>query len=137
MNEKLREVVSYLIFGVFTTVISVAVFHVCFDIAGVSSFVSNIISWIVSVAFAYVTNRFFVFSDRATGVKGVICEALRFFSSRIGTLIIETLIIVITVDLLGFQGIVMKTVATVFVVILNYVFSKLFVFRRKADGRKN
>ena len=137
MDGKLKEVISYLIFGVLTTVISIVVFHVCYESARLSSLISNIISWIISVSFAYVTNRLFVFSERAKGQKAVTGEAGRFFSSRIGTLVIESVLIMITVDLLGFNGTVMKICSNVIVVILNYVFSKLFVFRSNEDGRKN
>lgn len=137
MDSKLKEVISYLMFGVLTTVISIAAFHICYEITGLSSLISNIISWVISVSFAYVTNRLFVFSERAKGLEAVTHEAVRFFSSRTGTLIIETVMIVISVDVLGFDGTVMKVISNVIVVILNYVFSKLFVFRGDANGRKN
>ena len=126
------EIVRYLIVGGLTTVVSLSVYYGC-----VLTFLdpkeplqlqaANIISWIAAVTFAFFANRIFVF--RSTGA-GVLREAGAFYLARVGTLLMDMGIMFTGVTLMGYSDKVMKLVVQVVVTIANYVFSKLFVFRK-------
>ena len=139
MNERLkmarhgdisREVFFYLVFGVLTTVVNIVAFAILTRALSVGTVASNIIAWFLSVLFAYVTNRRWVFGTRG---DSVLKEAATFFTGRVGTGVLDTAMMFATVDLLGWNDLVMKVAVNVIVVILNYVISKLFVFRRKSE----
>ena len=126
-----REVLAYLVFGVLTTVVNIVAFAFLSRVLSVGTVASNIIAWFLSVLFAYVTNRGWVFVTRG---DSVLKEAATFFSGRIGTGVLDTAMMFVTVDLLGWDDLVMKIVVNVIVIILNYVISKFFVFRRKNEN---
>lgn len=133
LNELLRkhwDIVSYLFFGVLTTVVNYLVYLPCFNWLHYSATVSNVIAWVVSVAFAYVTNKPFVFKSYDWSAKVVLPELAKFVACRIGSGVLETLTLLVTVDLLHWSGNVMKLIVSVLVVIINYVGSKLLVFKK-------
>lgn len=134
---KNKEIINYLIFGVLTTVVSlVTKYLLLFTILDAKNSVqlqiSVIISWIVACAFAYVTNRIWVFESKS---KKIILEMFKFFSSRLATLGMEMLIMFIFVTLLGLNTdmwvVIWTLVAQVVIVIMNYVLSKLVVFKER------
>lgn len=125
------EVLSYLIFGVLTTVVNYLVYLPVYNVLGLSAALSNAIAWVVAVAFAYLTNKPFVFKSHDWSMKTVVPELTKFLGCRIGSGVMETAIIFLTVDLLRWDGNVMKLVTSVLVVIVNYVGSKLLVFTKK------
>ncbi|MBQ7000067.1 MAG: GtrA family protein [Oscillospiraceae bacterium] len=125
------DIVSYLIFGVLTTVVNYIVYLPLLNILHFSAALSNVIAWAAAVAFAYVTNKPFVFKSYDWSLKTVIPELSKFVSCRVASGAMETAILFLTVDLLGWNGNIWKLVTSVLVVILNYVFSKLIVFRKK------
>lgn len=129
--QKNRDVLSYLIFGVLTTVVNYAVYLPVYNLLHLSAAVSNILSWVVAVAFAYLTNKPFVFQSHDWSRKTVVPELTKFVSCRIASGAMETGILFLTVDLLHWNGNVWKLVTQVLVVVLNYVASKLLVFRKK------
>lgn len=129
--EKYYDILSYLFFGVLTTVVNYIIYLPCYNILGLSATVSNMISWVVAVAFAYLTNKPFVFKSHDWSAKTVVPELTKFVGCRLGSGVMETAIIFVTVDLLSWDGNVMKLVTSVLVVIINYVASKLVVFRKK------
>ena len=104
--EKHWDMVSYLFFGVLTTIVNYLVYLPLYNLLGISAAVSNIIAWVAAVAFAYVTNKPFVFKSH------------------------DWSMILLTVDILGWNGNIWKLIISVLVVILNYVSSKLLVFRK-------
>ena len=129
--KKYEEVISYLFFGGLTTVVNYAGYLPCYNLLGISGAVSNLIAWVVAVAFAYLTNKPFVFKSNDWSAKVVIPELVKFVGCRGGSGVLETAIIFVTVDCLHWNGNVIKLVTSVLVVILNYVASKLLVFRKK------
>lgn len=129
--KKYWDVLTYLVFGVLTTVVNYIVYLPLLNVAGLSAALSNIISWAAAVAFAYLTNKPFVFRSNDWSLKTVIPELTKFISCRIASGVMETVILLITVDLLGWNGNIWKLLTSVLVVILNYIFSKLIVFRKK------
>ena len=130
MVEKHRDVLLYLIFGVMTTAVNYVVYLPCYNLLGLSGSVSNVIAWVGAVAFAYLTNKPFVFRSHDWSAKTVIPELTRFVGCRIGSGVLETAIIFLTVDCLAWNGNAMKLLTSVLVVILNYIGSKLLVFRK-------
>ena len=127
--KKHRDIVSYLFFGVLTTAVNYIVYLPCYNLLSFSAAISNMIAWIAAVAFAYLTNKPFVFCSHDWSAKTVIPELTKFVGARIASGVLETGIIFLTVDLLRWNGNVMKLVTSVLVVIINYVASKLLVFR--------
>lgn len=127
---KYWDIVSYLFFGVLTTVVNYLVYLPLYNGLGMSATVSNAIAWVVAVAFAYLTNKPFVFKSYDWSMKTVIPELAKFVGCRIGSGAMETLILLLTVDILGWNGNVWKLLTSVLVVILNYIGSKLLVFRK-------
>jgi len=128
---KYWDIVSYLFFGVCTTIVNYLIYIPCYNFWGMSATVSNMIAWVVAVAFAYLTNKPFVFRSFDWSAKTVIPELTKFVGCRIGSGAAETLILFLAVDLLGWNGNIWKLITQVMVVILNYIGSKLLVFRKK------
>ncbi len=127
-----KEIIMYLIFGVLTTVVSLAVYY-----ASIFTFlnpnnaiqlqIANIISWIAGVTFAYFTNRKFVFESKN---ENKLKEAGKFVSSRVITLIMDMIIMFLGVTCMHLNDKIMKLVSQVIITISNYVFSKIFVFKK-------
>jgi putative flippase GtrA len=129
--KKYEEVISYLFFGGLTTLVNYIVYLPCYNLLHLSGALSNAIAWVAAVAFAYVTNKPFVFKSHDWSVETVIPELTKFVSCRVGSGLLETAIIFALVDWLGLNGNVIKLATSVLVVILNYIASKLLVFRKK------
>ena len=127
--KKHWDIVSYLFFGVLTTVVNYIVYLPCYNLLSLSAALSNVIAWIAAVAFAYVTNKPFVFRSSDWSAKTVIPELAKFVGARIASGALETGIIFLTVDCFRWNGNMMKLVTSVLVVIINYIASKLLVFR--------
>lgn len=126
-----RETISYVICGVLTTVVSMGVYWIGYDVLAMDVLVANILSWILAVLFAYVVNKIFVFQSKTKELKEIIKEIIAFFGGRVGTLLVETLILFVFVTTLGFHEMLVKLVAQFVVLVLNYVISKLFIFKKK------
>lgn len=129
--EKYWDILTYLIFGVLTTVVNYAVYLPAYNLLRLSASVSNMLSWVVAVAFAYLTNKPFVFKSHDWSKETVIPELTKFVSCRLASGAMETVILLLAVDILGWNGNIWKLLTQVMVVVLNYVFSKLIVFRKK------
>ena len=132
LYKKYEEIINYLIIGVATTLVSLLVYYgltyTIFDASNALELqITNIISWIVSVTFAYFTNRSFVFKQKT---KMNLKEASSFYMSRISTLILDMLLMYVLVTIFHFNDKIIKLIVQVVVIVLNYVFSKLFVFKK-------
>ena len=128
---KYYDILVYLIFGVLTTVVNYIVYLPCYNLLGLSSSVSNVIAWAVAVAFAYLTNKPFVFQSHDWSAETVLPELTKVIGTRLGSGALETLILLVAVDWLGMNGNMWKLITSVLVVIINYIGSKLLVFRKK------
>ena len=125
------DILAYLVFGVLTTVVNYLVYLPCYNLLGMKAVVSNVIAWAVAVIFAYVTNKPFVFHSHDWSAKTVVPEFSKFVGCRVASGAMESLIILVSVDILGWNGNVWKLLTSVLVVILNYIGSKLLVFRNR------
>lgn len=138
MIQKLRSIIvkywdilTYLVFGVLTTVVNYAVYLPVYNFCGISAAVSNMIAWVVAVAFAFLTNKPFVFHSHDWSAQTVLPELTKFVSCRIASGVLETVILFLSVDCMNWNGNIWKLVTQVLVIIINYVGSKLLVFRKK------
>ncbi len=129
--RKHKEVLLYLLFGGLTTLVSILSFALFAEGLGMNVLWANILSWILAVSFAYVTNRTWVFADRADTKAGVLREIVSFFGGRLATLGVEEAIIYVFITRLGLPAMPVKIAAQVIVIVLNYVISKLIVFRKE------
>lgn len=128
--RKHWDILAYLFFGVLTTVVNYVVYLPCYNLLGLSAAVSNAIAWVAAVAFAYLTNKPFVFKSHDWSLQTVFPELTKFVGCRLGSGFAETAILFVAVDLLSWNGNLWKLVTSVLVVILNYAASKLLVFRK-------
>lgn len=129
--HKYADAIPYLFFGVLTTVVNYLIYLPCFHVLGLSAAGSNVVAWVVSVAFAFLTNKPFVFRSHDWSRDVVLPELGKFVSCRVASGALETGIVFLAVDLLRGNGTVWKLVTSVLVVLLNYFGSKLLVFRKK------
>lgn len=128
--KKYRSELVYLVFGVLTTLVNYLVYIPCLHYLKSAS-ISNSIAWVFAVIFAYLTNKPFVFESHDWSLKVVAPEFVKFIGTRVASWLVETGILFLTVDTLRWNGLIWKLVTSVLVVILNYVGSKLLVFRKK------
>lgn len=124
------DVLAYLFFGALTTAVNYLVYVPCYNWLGISAGVSNLIAWCVAVTFAFVTNKPFVFKSHDWSAKVLFPELGKFLGCRVGSGVLETAFLFVTVDLLTWNGNWMKLITSILVVILNYAGSKLLVFRK-------
>jgi len=129
--ERYYDVLSYLFFGGLTTVVNYLVYLPCYNWWGISAGVSNIIAWVFAVAFAFVTNKPFVFKSHDWSAKTLWPELTKFVGCRVGSGVLETAILWITVDMLTWNGNWMKLITSVLVIVANYFGSKFLVFSKE------
>lgn len=129
--KRYQDIILYLFFGGLTTVVNVVSYAFFAKVLGFGTFFSTVIAWFLSVLVAYLTNRKWVFHSEAKGFKEVAREVVSFFSCRIATGVVDWVIMLAFVDGLHLNDIVIKIVANVVVIILNYVASKLVIFAKK------
>lgn len=134
--KKHREVIVYLLIGALTTIVNFAIYLPLLWWAKLPASASNAIAWVIVILFAYVTNKLFVFESKDWSAKAALPEFLKFVGCRVVSGIFETVFLSLTIDLPGlgelkWYSLIMKLIACIGVVILNYVGSKLLVFRKK------
>lgn len=129
--KKHQSFIFYGVFGVFTTIVNIVTYNVCYNSFGISNTVSNIAAWILAVTFAYLTNKVWVFGSASWRWEVLKKEIPAFVSCRIATGILDLIIMFICVDVLKWHALLMKMISNVLVIILNYVFSKLVIFKKK------
>lgn len=131
---KYKEVILYLVFGGLTTLVNIVCYAVCARGFHMGTLVSNGIAWVLSVLFAYVTNKIFVFESKTDGVREAVREFVSFIACRAGTGVLDMAVMYVTVDMLGWYDVLMKILSNIIVIILNFVFSKLVIFRKKEEA---
>ncbi|CUU50755.1 GtrA family protein [Clostridium beijerinckii] len=126
-----RETISYLIFGVLTTLVDALVFFISNKVFGVEYILATVLAWILAVLFAYFTNKIWVFNSKNIKLELVIKEAFAFFIARLLSLVFTIVWMFLCVEILKLDEFIAKLLANVFVVIMNYFFSKLFIFKSR------
>ena len=127
---KYQELILYVFFGGLTTLVNIVVYWLCSDVLHIYYLISNFFAWILAVLFAYVTNKIWVFKSKKNGLAAIMKEFALFVSGRILSGAGDMLIMFVCVSVLTLPGVIAKIAANVFVVIFNYIFSKLIIFRK-------
>lgn len=127
--KKYREVISYLVFGVLTTVVNLISYRI-FTMMNANLYISVVGAWVLSVIFAFVTNKIFVFESKLWSMDVLGKELVLFLSARIASLGIDLAAMGVMVDLLHIQDMIAKLISNVIVVIVNYIFSKFLIFKK-------
>ena len=128
---KYKEVISYLFFGVLTTVVNFVVYFACTDGRHINYLAATAVSWVAAVLFAYVTNRKWVFESKVSGFMPILREMAVFVGCRVFSGVMDMGIMFISVDMIGISDRIAKFITQVAVVVLNYIFSKIIIFRNK------
>lgn len=130
-----KETISYVIFGVLTTAVDFVFYFIFAKLFGVNYLVSNVISWMAAVIFAFITNKIFVFESKSYSFSTLIDEIPSFIEARVFSLVFSLVYIYMSVILLGMNDLVAKVLSCIFVVIINYVLSKFFIFNTSEDKK--
>ena len=128
--KKYKDVIPYLFFGVCTTLVNVVVYWGCAHFLHLSTMFGTIIAWVLAVLFAYITNRKWVFHSKVNTRDEITKELFSFFSCRLATGIVDWGCMFIFVQILAWNDLVIKFLANVLVIVLNYVASKLVIFKK-------
>lgn len=131
MMEKYKDIVPYAIFGILTTIINIVVYLFFAHILKKEVMLSTLAAWFLSVLFAYVTNRKWVFHSGVLTFSNIIREAVAFFICRLATGIADILIMFIFVNIFHFNDLFIKIISNIAAIILNYVASKWIIFNHK------
>ena len=127
---KYKEVILYLFFGGCSTLVNIVTYSIGTRVLEWDVVSANILAWVCSVIFAYLTNKFFVFESKTNDLNTLFKEILSFFSARIVTLLLDVAIMKFGIYF-GINDLIMKVIANIFVIIANYIFSKLFIFKKE------
>lgn len=131
--NKYKEGLLYLFFGGCTTLINIISF-VIFRQFKLGVDVSNIIAWLIAVIFAFITNKLFVFDSKNTDRKTVMKETISFLIARVISLGIDTGLLHLMIDFMKIHEVIAKVISNIVVIIVNYIFSKLFIFKKEKKG---
>ena len=130
------DIIAYAFWGAVTTIVNLLTYHLCFNIIHLEYYTSSILAWIAAIAVAYLTNRKWVFHSEAKGVKKITSEVLKFIFSRLATLVMEIILLFLGKEVFHLEENLTKYVATIFVIILNYILSKFLVFSNNKKEKK-
>ena len=129
--RKHQEGMRYLIFGALSTVVNFVSYALLYYIFHISNAVSNILAWVIAATFAYITNKLYVFNSKVNNKKELLKEIVYFYGCRLLTLAIDEGIMIFAVDKLKWNGLLMKVIANIIVIILNFIFSKILIFKKQ------
>lgn len=128
-----KETISYLIFGVLTTLVDIVIFFICNKVCNIEYILATLIAWILAVLFAYVTNKFWVFNSKSLNLNVVLKETITFFIARFLSLGFTIIWMFLTVEILHVDEFISKLLVNIFVVLMNYLFSKLIIFKKNEN----
>ena len=131
LMKKHKSFIAYGAFGVLTTIVNIVTYNICYNNLGISNTLSNIAAWILAVTFAYLTNKVWVFDSKSWKWEVLRREVPAFISCRLATGVLDIVIMFICVDIMGLHALLMNAISNGLVIILNYVFSKLVIFKKK------
>nr|WP_294998918.1 GtrA family protein [uncultured Methanobrevibacter sp.] len=123
-----REIILYVIFGVLTTLVNFVTYIFFVRFLNINYLISNVLAWFFSVLFAYVTNKIWVFESKN---KNILREMSLFFGGRLFSGVVDTGLMYVLIDILSVGDLISKIIIQVIVVILNYVISKIIVFKKE------
>ena len=128
--RKHKEGMRYLIFGALTTLVNIVAYSILYYTLHINNAISNVLAWIIGATFAYITNKLYVFDSKVNTKKELLKEIVYFYGCRLLTLAVDEGIMIFTVDKLGWNALLMKIIANIIVIILNFIFSKILIFKK-------
>lgn len=128
---KYKELILYVIVGGATTVVSFVALFLFDHILGIKMEIANVLSWICAVSFSFITNKLVVFESKDKDFKKTLKELGGFVGARLASLVVDEAIMIIGVRVLGINTYIVKCISEVFVVVINYFFSKFIIFKKK------
>lgn len=131
LYKKNKELVNYIIVGCLTTVIAFVVLYVFHTLLNIRVELANIVSWIMAVLFSFIMNKLVVFESKDKSLKVLAKEFGSFVAARIASFFVDEGILILGCDVLHWNAYIVKCISEVFVVIMNYFFSKYIVFKKK------
>lgn len=132
---KFQEQILYVIFGLLTTAVNFLVYTLFTRLVGTEVMYATIIAWIISVVFAFVTNKLYVFKSIKKDKNTILKEIGSFFAARILSVILELVIMYVFVEIMHYNDMLIKIIANIIVIVVNYVLSKFWVFKKqKGEG---
>lgn len=131
---KYKSLLSYAFFGVCTTMVNIAVYQMMYGVICIENVPATVVAWIVAVLFAFITNKLFVFDSKSFELSVLRYEIPAFFGCRLLTGVLDVAIMFVAVDVMGWNGVLWKVIANVLVIVLNYVASKLVIFKEKSKN---
>ena len=130
--KRHKELILYVFFGGCTTLINIISYFACRELMHLPVVPADVLAWLVSVIFAYVTNKLFVFESKSWRLMLVLKEGAAFLAARVFSLGVDVAMLYVTVTVLGWWELLMKVLANVVVIVINYIFSKWIIFRKDA-----
>lgn len=134
-KDNYAEYILYIVFGILTTTINFITYFIFTKVIGFSTVTSNLMATAISIIFAYITNKLFVFNSKRNNLGELITELIKFVNARIFTGLLDTLFVFIGVDCIRVNDFVVKTISCIIVVILNYIISKVIIFNKQEDSK--
>ncbi|MCD8332152.1 MAG: GtrA family protein [Oscillospiraceae bacterium] len=131
LARQYRDVLLYLFFGAATTAVNMVCYFLLYQLCSMGNVPSTIFAWAISVLFAFVTNRRYVFHSAASGLKAIGRELLSFFGFRLATGALDVVIMYLAVDCMEWNSLLWKLLSNAIVIVLNYGASKLIIFKKK------
>ena len=127
---KYKSFILYAVFGVCTTLINWGAYYLCYSVINIPNVPSTIIAWIVAVAFAFITNKIWVFDSKSFEGKTLLYEIWTFIAARLATGALDVVVMYFAVDVFAMNSTVWKLISNIIVIVLNYILSKLVIFRK-------
>lgn len=131
LYKKHKEIILYLVFGGLTTLVNYASYFIFSHLINCSVVTSTSIAWIIAVLFAYITNKLWVFESKSIKKKALLKEAVSFFAARAFSGVLDVGIMALFVDVLHFNDLIIKILSNIVVIIINYILSKFWIFKKK------
>ena len=129
-----KEIINYLVFGVLSTVVNFVSYYICTRLANIDEVISSGLAWFFSVLFAYITNKIFVFESKTRTIKAFFKEMLSFFLARVlSGILCDVGTFAVMVNVIKINDIIAKIITQIMVIILNYILSKFFIFKKKKE----
>ncbi len=131
--KKYKGMILYVVFGGLTTVVNMVAYYVCYNVLHIANVPSTAIAWVLAVLFAFITNKLWVFESKSFDSETLKHEIPSFFGCRLATGILDIVIMYLSVDVAHFNPTLWKLISNVLVVIINYIASKLLIFKKKEE----
>lgn len=130
MTTERYAILMYLVMGGITTAINIVIFWLCNNLLSINYSAATVIAWIFSVLFAYVSNKLYVFESKNMSAKTLFREICSFVGFRLLSLVVDLLVMYISISMFNMNALLAKIIANIVVLIINYAFSKWFIFKK-------